>query len=113
MIPVTVYDPAEIKVRNGANLLDEKKPGWYREVAVDELEILCCNYCVLGQVYGHFMDGVLELNVDIHDAWMYGFAGIPGSVPHGYYDELEELWVKEITERRIKDAENEHVAVGS
>lgn len=113
MIPVTVYDPPEIMVRNGAEVLDEKKPGWHKEVAVDELEILCSNYCILGQVYGHYVDGLDALGIDMDESWMYGFYGPHGGGPPGYYDELEELWVKEITERRIKDAENEHVAVGS
>lgn len=41
--------PAEA-VANGAQLLDEKLPGWWREITLDTLNLSDCRNCVCGQL---------------------------------------------------------------
>lgn len=38
-------------VRNGIALLDEKMPGWWRKIDVEELDLSQCTACVLGQMF--------------------------------------------------------------
>lgn len=41
--------PAEA-VANGAQLLDERLPGWWREITLEELSLADCGACVCGQL---------------------------------------------------------------
>lgn len=41
--------PAEA-VANGAQLLDERVPGWWREISLDTLKLSNCRNCVCGQL---------------------------------------------------------------
>jgi hypothetical protein len=70
-------------VANGAQLLDEKRPGWWREIDVDRLAIGSMERCVCGQLTRR--DGntswaafcFTELGVN-PPARKYGFAEWPG-----------------------------------
>jgi len=50
---VTTYTldmtPAEA-VANGAQLLDERLPGWWRQISLSELILADCQHCVCGQL---------------------------------------------------------------
>jgi len=48
-------------VINGAELLDEVWPGWYKRVDEASLDLGDCTACILGQVYGGYTDGVNRL----------------------------------------------------
>lgn len=41
--------PAEA-VANGAQLLDEKLPGWWKEITLEQLKLSDCGNCVCGQL---------------------------------------------------------------
>lgn len=43
-------------VARGVALLDEKKPGWYKQIDVKKLHLSSCTDCVLGQLYGSEAD---------------------------------------------------------
>lgn len=45
----------------GAELLDEKCPGWASEISLDTLDIDSSQNCVLGQLYGDFSRGAIAL----------------------------------------------------
>jgi hypothetical protein len=76
--------PEEVKA--GMALLDEKAPGWREKVDLDKLNMGGCVRCILGQIYGHFDEGltalgicevgVVEIQFDlaIEKAARYGFA---------------------------------------
>jgi hypothetical protein len=74
---MTGLSPAEL----GAELLDRALPGWRERIAVAELDLQDCGYCILGQLWGDFEDGMGVLfgsDWDLGDACQYGFdAGRP------------------------------------
>jgi hypothetical protein len=49
------------RVKRGAALLDEKRPGWAGRIALDRLAMGSCSACVLGQIFGGFDLGVHAL----------------------------------------------------
>jgi hypothetical protein len=49
------------RVRRGAALLDRVRPGWAREIDRDRLAMESCDRCILGQLWGDYMDGFREL----------------------------------------------------
>jgi hypothetical protein len=49
------------RVRRGAALLDRFRPGWAREIDCDRLAMESCDSCILGQLWGDYMDGFREL----------------------------------------------------
>ena len=48
-------------VRLGAKLLDKKFPGWAKKITPDILELNDPHRCVLGQLYGDFEKGAIQL----------------------------------------------------
>lgn len=86
-------------VERGAVLLDEKRPGWEHELDLARLKLENCTDCVLGQLAGHYADGVIAL--DLERPWEYGFAVDPINPPHRQaYADLTGLWIRKIAERR-------------
>lgn len=84
------------RVTAGANLLDEKWPGWYSVIALDRLAMESCTQCILGQLCGNYHDGL-------------DFIGIQLGEPKGFYsntkkddEALAELWRAEIKNRLEK-----------
>jgi hypothetical protein len=84
------------RVAAGAALLDTKAPGWAGKVDVGELEIANPEWCVLGQVFGGYVEGKAELG--ILAGGEHGFAEISG------VDEAqaERLWREAISVRRAR-----------
>ena len=79
------------RVREGAALLDERRPGWRGAIDVERLDLGSCFNCVLGQLYGQFGYGMLTLldvdddeltNTDRALARALGF--IADSAPYGW-----------------------------
>jgi hypothetical protein len=89
----------EERVARGAAWLDEQEPGWARQVDLARLALSSPCRCVLGQLYGEYMDAPL---VDV-------FGNVAG-VEHGFnaggidteaeFVALEARWRRVITERR-------------
>lgn len=48
-------------VQRGAKLLDGYQKDWYLNIELDNLLMSSCSLCVLGQVFGEFDAGVVEL----------------------------------------------------
>ena len=83
-------------VDNGATLLDEKRPGWFREIAMDRLAMSNCTDCVLGQVYGSYWSGCNALGLmPFRDS--YGF--FTKTEKYEYWNLLADLWRAEIRTR--------------
>ena len=91
------------RVTRGAAILDQKKPGWEREIDLASLELSDSCHCVLGQIYGHYCDGVDILGVfngrctgmSVAEA---GFITYP-SEHISAYAKLDEAWISLIKER--------------
>lgn len=90
------------RVAKGAALLDEKRPGWDRELPrLSRLSIANAEQCILGQLYGYFYSGVHPLGLVLSETDDYGFSGV------GYFAEerkdnarLTRAWKSLIRERR-------------
>ena len=85
------------KIDAGVAWLDKRKPGWRTEIDLKTLDVSDCDYCVLGQVFGHYADGLAfasrkkdsstASSKQIEWSHAHGFAGLPG-----YFRELTEEW---------------------
>ncbi len=53
----------ENEINAGVALLDEKRPGWLELVDTDNLMLVSRQWCVLGQVFGYFDDGLKALDM--------------------------------------------------
>jgi len=82
-------------VSRGAALLDAKRPGWVSEIQWSALELEDPLYCILGQLYGDYVDGFSALRnsgpADLTEsqfAQLYGFSAAPP-----WETELEAAWL--------------------
>lgn len=57
----------------GAELLDEVRPGWAIEIDLTTLDMASADYCVLGQLYGEYDDGLFELELTGNEQSENGF----------------------------------------
>lgn len=87
----------KFRVRKGAKLLDEKKPGWADEINPDRLDLSSGLMCIVGQTFGEFSRGVADLGVEDND-YKYGFDTDPLDEDDSYAD-LDEAWLKQINKR--------------
>jgi len=103
-----------VRVGAGAALLDEFRPGWFREIDLDRLNIDSPGDCPLGQLYGEegqtglgpYWAGLRAVGVGYgsEDAVRLGFAiakGFKGlEERQQHYAELTAAWRDEIIRRR-------------
>jgi len=94
------------RVRRGAALLDERRPGWAGEIDTGTLEMECPNFCILGQIYGRFDTGCETLGIDdsAEDGIVLSFdtASARDVVYRDIaaeYDALKAAWLAEIAAR--------------
>lgn len=87
----------------GARLLDRECPGWWERIEVGRLDLASCPLCVMGQLFGHYEQGLARLAV-----WRrgheYGFA-LPSFESElsssEAWSELTEMWRSVILKRRV------------
>lgn len=90
------------RVGCGVELLDREAPGWWERVELGALELTSCTGCVMGQLFGHYEQGLACLGV-----WRrgheYGFA-LPSFSSEldstETWAELTEIWHEIILNRR-------------
>jgi hypothetical protein len=85
---------ADKRVARGAALLDQKRPGWHRELADKNIEVSQPSNCVLYHLYGSWAYGLAAVVPDHHGSAYYGLACLSSDD-----DQYRELWTKEITSR--------------
>jgi hypothetical protein len=89
---------AKRRVENGALMLDRLLPGWELEIKMPDLDMASQRFCILGQLYGDYFDGLNEVNLDANAAEDYGFViGIDEDSDR--YDLLKKRWGEEIKRR--------------
>lgn len=89
----------EAQIQAGAKLLDEKVgPDWFKKIDLQHFHMHDCFYCVLGQLFGHYIDG-LEKIWHLENAISYDYK-LPRE--HGFstvefdeneYDHLTQEWM--------------------
>ncbi len=102
-------DDVQERVANGAALLDEKIPGWELRINLQELNLSSCVTCVLGQLYGHYDEGMEEIFPAEVCECGEEHLSMERSAPHGFsasgidtgeqYTALDVEWTRVIKER--------------
>lgn len=90
----------------GAAFLDVERPGWEREIDCATLDIATGKWCVLGQLYGGYGNGLSVLRI--------AAPGLMGFAVSAERDELNEAWREEIARRRLAEvpvAEDDEVGL--
>jgi hypothetical protein len=49
------------RVRAGIVLLDDRRPAWWQQIDATRLDMSNGCACILGQLFGHFTEGIEEL----------------------------------------------------
>jgi hypothetical protein len=79
------------RVKNSIELLDSKAPkNWRTLVNWDSLDLSHCELCVLGQLYGNYMDGLDALHLE-DGAGKYAFISAGRQA-----DEMHTEWRKQV-----------------
>lgn len=93
----------EDRVRRGAALLDRLRPGWAGAIDQGFLDQGSCYTCVLGQLFGDFLEGLKETGTDLGGREVdHGFDCDPDEVPghvRAQYEALDAAWRAEIRAR--------------
>jgi hypothetical protein len=88
------------KVKRMTAILDEKRPGWRDEIDVEKLDFNSIRNCVLGQLYGSYTQGLVDIGYpNATEAWQIDHAvELPheGSWFRIEYKPLTEAWKKEL-----------------
>jgi hypothetical protein len=84
------------RVAYGAAVLDQKSPGWESQIDLSKLDLNDSCRCVLGQIYGHYFDGLMVL--DKGSGGSMGFNIYASESPNRFAD-LDEAWISLIKER--------------
>ena len=50
------------RIERGAALLDQTAPGWDRQINLNTLDLAHNRYCIVGQLYGNYADGLRVLD---------------------------------------------------
>lgn len=80
------------RVHKGIEFLNQKNPGWHQRIDTDKLDINSIHSCILGQLYGSYMDGIYELWPEgDNDAKEYGLT-LWGVDLSSDFDTLTRLW---------------------
>jgi len=96
----------EERVENGMKFFGSKHPEILQNVNLETLDMADVCKCMLGQSYGHFDDGLYELDLILHDLVRMGLDVWTDEE----YDttELTPIW-----KTKIEAWRNEHVSVSS
>lgn len=97
------------RVWRGVELLNEKRPDWIGEISVGPLDLAEAEWCILGQLYGDYLDGAIALKLSrsrsdygcyccSEDSISRGFS-LPGGET-ARYPALTEAWEQVITALR-------------
>lgn len=105
-------------VELGAKLLDENLPGWYSRIDLADLDIESPDWCILGQLYPSYKEGVNRLSSALSSLFnpsKYGFDVSP------YYERedmgiklpdalqmLEDAWTELINQRLVGNGTPTH-----
>ena len=91
------------RVQAGVELLDQQLSGWDQKIDLEVLDLGNCAVCVLGRLYGDYLEGVCRLDLFTDEAAAYGFDGVivdGWEDGVGAYSQLTEEWRYQITGRR-------------
>lgn len=94
----------EQRVAAGAAWLDENRPDWMDRIFLNSLDVSDCTLCVLGQVYGGWMEAPDDAKYDEEDEDYLSPARVRGFEKYGKerYEALTAEWRRLIESRRAE-----------
>jgi hypothetical protein len=109
----TADSSLEEKAAFGARELDEKRPGWYREIELSVLDMHRAQFCIVGQLTGVYEYCEEKFGWDDDAAELRGLYS-PCVTPEeddrctcwDNYDRLTQYWTIEVLNRRIAEQES-------
>lgn len=89
------------RIERGAALLDLSAPGWDKKIDLNILDLSHIRYCIIGQVYGDYYNGLatLDQGAETAPAW-HGFTVWGQEM----YVTLTDKWREFILARRERKA---------
>jgi len=108
------YQQAVIRVGRGAAYLDEVLPGWHRNIDTERLCIGKGTDCVLGQLFGTFLQGLSKSLIQEESPLrqapvQLGFLCIGGvceALQEQDYEYLNQAWQEELSRRFDRERNN-------
>lgn len=82
------------RVAAGIKLLNEREPDWLKKIDVPNLQVHTLGFCVLGQVYGSFFQGLIALDLTPTIAFNFGFDR--RRTEDGDYELLQTEWEQQL-----------------
>jgi hypothetical protein len=100
------------RVNRGIALIDQKYPHWWRVLDLETLDLRSTKNCVLGQVAGDYLDGLVTMFGGDGDYVQYQMAVNHGFDTNTWSDaaQVEALWKQAAGERQAKLLENKEEA---
>jgi len=86
-------------VQAGMDVLDKKVPGWECRIDPDTLDLASCQRCILGQIYGDYVDGrrTLELTDTVHHG--FTLSALVGGQRKREWEFLTKTWLRVLRKR--------------
>lgn len=95
------YVRTEERVANGVKFLDEKYPGWEKQIVISVLDFSNPAYTILAHLFETDERGIEHLGLSQEEAVMRGLAFSPMSADGVLHHELNASWKKIIKERYL------------
>jgi len=92
-------------IARGVALLDARRPGWYRDVDIDILDMCAPDVCILGQLYGSYSDGKWLLGLEFRSGGRYGFDVYEDDDGDWSFEDLDNRWAIIIRARLEADCD--------
>ena len=87
-------------VERGATLLDESRSGWVNEINTKSLKMSDGCYCILGQLYQSYVNGLRSLAITGGAPWGFNINISPKMSWLRQSNNLQSAWLVEIEKRR-------------
>ncbi len=95
----------------GPEYMDEVRPGWYRQINLQRLNIASCYECIGGQLEGEYADFKHAVGLSELQAYELGFVvnsiGKTRDAIEENYNRLDEEWTQAVKDRLAFDEEVE------
>jgi len=104
------------RVKKGIKWLNEVKPGWYKDIDVEKLNLEEPDVCVCGQVFGSFFEAIYKVDSDTRRglatkrrktgmSWITSFSRgfVLLNNQARFYDTLTRIWYLEIMKLQEQD----------
>lgn len=93
------------RVESGAEYLDHKVSDWAEKIKLQSFSLASGQSCILGQLFGNYVNGLAQVNLDYGTAFVLGFHQNPNGdrkEGHKEWNQLTKAWKTEVCRRLPK-----------